>query len=127
MCYTSDMKKLFAAVAIIIGSTFTVTACSPAASPSVDFTASTTVIDVRTPAEFAEGHLEGAVNSDVSAPTFASEISQLPVDGEYVIYCRSGNRSAQAVSQMTELGFTNLTDVGGVQQASAATGLPVVK
>lgn len=121
------MKKLVAAVAIIIGSTFTVTACSPAASPSVEVTASTTVIDVRTPAEFAEGHLEGAVNIDVSAPTFASEISQLPVDGEYVIYCRSGNRSAQAVDQMEGLGFTNLTDAGGVQQASAATGLPVVK
>ena len=120
------MKKLLVALTLLLATTFTVTACSPAA-PTVEVTSSTTVIDVRTPAEFAEGHLDGAVNIDVSSPSFAKAIAQLPTDGEYVVYCRSGNRSAQAVSQMKSLGFTNLTDVGGVQSASAATGLPVVQ
>ena len=84
------------------------------------------VIDVRTPAEFASGHLEGAVNIDVQAPDFADQVSRLDPAGRYLVYCRSGNRSAVAVAMMADLGFGDLTDLGGVAEAAQATGLAVV-
>jgi len=87
----------------------------------------TAVIDVRTPAEFTEGHLEGAINIDWQGATFASEITQLDSAGTYVIYCRSGNRSTQAISAMTEMGFTNLTNAGSVEEAAGLTGLAIVQ
>jgi len=85
------------------------------------------VIDVRTPAEYSEGHLDGAVNIDVQDPNFGTILSQLPTDGEYVVYCRSGNRSAQAVEIMKASGFTHVADAGGVSDASAKTGIAIVQ
>lgn len=73
----------------------------------------TTILDVRTPEEFAAGHLPGAVNIDVSAPDFADRIGALAPDAPYAVYCRSGNRSAAAVEQMTAAGFTQAFDLGG--------------
>lgn len=73
----------------------------------------TQIIDVRTPAEFAEGHLAGAVNIDVQAPDFAARIAQLDRAGTYAFYCRSGNRSAAALAQMAGAGFTNIYHLGG--------------
>ena len=87
----------------------------------------TLVIDVRTPTEYNEGHLEGAVNLDVKAPDFLILLGQLPTDGDYIVYCKSGNRSAQATQVMTTKGFTNVTDAGSMQEASSATGIPIVK
>lgn len=84
------------------------------------------VLDVRTPEEYAEGHLEGAVLIDAQAPDFADRLAELPRDGRYVIYCRSGNRSAQARAIMEELGFTDVADVDGGIVAWSAAGLPVV-
>lgn len=88
---------------------------------------STTIIDVRTPAEFAEGHLEGAINIDLGDPGFASRIAALDPAGSYVVYCHSGNRSAQAATAMADLGFTDVADAGGIDTAAATTGLPVVR
>lgn len=111
-----------------------VSACSsssaeaPAATASAAVAAAgATVIDVRTPEEFADGHLEGAQNINLQSPSFNSEIEALPKDADYVVYCRSGNRSADATAQMKAMGFTNVTDAGSVSEASAATGLPVVQ
>lgn len=73
----------------------------------------TTILDVRTPAEFAAGHLPGAVNIDVTAPDFASRVAALPPGAPYAVYCRSGSRSAAAVQQMTQAGFTQTFDLGG--------------
>lgn len=84
------------------------------------------IIDVRTPAEYEEGHLEGAVNYNVEDGTLASVLGSLDPAGEYVVYCRSGNRSAVAAQQMAEAGFANVSDLGSVAEASSATGLPVV-
>lgn len=83
------------------------------------------VIDVRTPAEFAAGHVPGALLIDVSAPTFAGQIADLDRDQAYVVYCRSGNRSAVAISQMLGAGFTELYDMGPLT-AWANAGHPVV-
>ena len=120
------MKKIFALVALTLATVFVLTACAPAAAP-IEVAQGTVIIDVRTPAEFAGGHLEGAVNIDVQSADFTSAISQLPADGTYVIYCKSGNRAGQAITQMTRLGFTDMVNAGSVTSASSATGLAIVK
>lgn len=97
----------------------------PAAANAV--AAGATIIDVRTPAEFADGHLDGAVNIDVQAADFDQRIAELDPDGTFLIYCRSGNRSAVAVDRMGALGFGNLSDLGSVAEASSATGVAVVR
>ena len=84
------------------------------------------MIDVRTPGEYTAGHLEGAMNIDVQASDFDSKVSALPTDGEYVVYCRSGSRSAAAAARLAELGFTSVADAGAMSAATVSTGLPVV-
>lgn len=93
---------------------------------SVEVAADTVVVDVRTPAEYAEGHLEGAINVDLESGSFEEQIAELPTDGDYIVYCRSGNRSSQAAAIMAELGFEHVTDAGGIQTATGTTGLAIV-
>lgn len=71
-----------------------------------------TILDVRTPQEFAEGHIAGAVNVDVSSPDFAQQVSELDPEGTYAVYCRSGNRSRTAMAVMQDAG---LSDVFGLE------------
>jgi phage shock protein E len=82
-----------------------------------------TLVDVRTPAEFSAGHLREAQNIDVQDPSFDRRISELPKDGSYLVYCRSGNRSAAATARMKQLGFTDVVD-GGAFDDLVAAGLP---
>ncbi len=121
---SSRIVSIVVAVAAVFGLTLGLSGCS---SQTVDMSTVTAVIDVRTPAEFAEGHLEGAVNIDWQDTGFADAVSALDKDGTYVIYCRSGNRSAQAIDAMTSMGFTDLTNAGGYLDASNLTGLPLVQ
>jgi len=84
------------------------------------------ILDVRTPEEFAEGHLDGAVMIDFYDLDFADQLAELDPDVPYLLYCRSGNRSGQTLAIMEELGFSDVADVdGGINQWQAA-GLPVV-
>jgi len=83
------------------------------------------VLDVRTPQEYAEGHVPGALNIDISSPTFTQEIEALPKDSAYVVYCRSGNRSAQAADQMADAGFGEVYDVDAGLATLAEAGVPV--
>jgi len=85
------------------------------------------VLDVRTPAEFAEGHIEGASLVDFEAPTFADEIAKLDPSADYLVYCRSGNRSGQAVAVMQSLGFENIWDLDGGVITWSGEGRPLVK
>ncbi len=134
MGYSVVMRR-FTLPLLAAGALLVVPACSSSSSstgaaavsvaPRVD-PAGAVVIDVRTPGEFDSGHLEGAVNIDVQAPDFAAKISSLEAAGRYLVYCRSGNRSQVAIDIMRSLGFTNLTDLGSVAEASAATGLAVI-
>jgi phage shock protein E len=117
------VKKLLTALALIFGITVGVSAC---ATEPVALEAGTIVIDVRTPAEFASGHLDGALNIDVQSPDFAAQVSQLDPSATYFIYCRSGNRSGQAISQMANMGFGDMTNGGSVEEATKSTGIPVV-
>jgi len=86
-------------------------------------TASTYVLDVRTPGEFSAGHLVNAHNIDVEASTFGSEIAKLDKHATYAVYCRSGRRSAIATAQMEKAGFDHLYNLnGGVAEWTAAGG-----
>lgn len=68
----------------------------------------TVLLDVRTPEEYAAGHLPGAVNIDLSAADFASRIEQLDRQATYGLYCRTGSRSAAAMAFMRDAGFTGV-------------------
>jgi len=120
------LRRLLTAALVAVALATGATACSPAAD-EIAVTDSTIVLDVRTADEFASGHLEGAVNVDVQAPTFDALVSELPTDADVVVYCRSGNRSAAAIERMRQLGFTSLVDAGGLDRAAAATGLEIVR
>lgn len=85
------------------------------------------VLDVRTPEEYAEGHIEGATLIDFYEPDFADRIAELDQEQEYVVYCRSGNRSGQATALMAEQGFSAVNDVDGGIVAWEAAGLPVTR
>jgi phage shock protein E len=79
-----------------------------------------TVIDVRTPEEYAAGHIAGAQNIDVEGADFASQIASLDKTSPYFVYCRSGRRSAMAADQMAAAGFTDIVDGGGMADLVAA-------
>lgn len=86
------------------------------------------ILDVRTPAEYAEGHIEGAVVWDVNRDDFESSLAEAyPRDGRYVVYCRSGVRSRTATEIMQSLGFTDIHEIEGGINAWKAAGQPVVK
>lgn len=63
------------------------------------------IVDVRTPSEYAEGHIENAINIDYNAPAFREDIGKLDRAKSYLVYCRSGNRSRGAIDVMKELNF----------------------
>jgi rhodanese-related sulfurtransferase len=76
---------------------FSVSGCS---STKVDAATATAIIDVRTPADKA---------------------------GTYFLYCHSGRRAGIATDQMKSMGFANVTNLGGMEDAAAATSLPIVR
>ena len=86
----------------------------------------TVVLDVRTPAEFARGHLPGAVNLDLQSADFQTRLDELDQDDRYAVYCQSGNRSAQALATMVDLGFADVAHLEGGIGAWQAADLPVV-
>lgn len=76
--------------------------------------ASVQLIDVRTPQEFAQGHIAGAKNINVLDPKFANEAAQiLSKDKPVALYCRTGNRSQRAVSILRDLGYKTIYDLKG--------------
>ncbi|MBP9668946.1 MAG: rhodanese-like domain-containing protein [Candidatus Pacebacteria bacterium] len=89
--------------------------------------ANAVVLDVRTPAEFAEGHMKDAVLMDFYAPDFNEKIAQLDKDASYYVYCRSGNRSGKTLAMMRELGFTQVRDAAGGIGALEKAGADVVR
>jgi len=66
------------------------------------------ILDVRTPEEFAEGHIDGAVNLDVQARDFEKKLRVLDRKKSYLVYCRTGNRSRKATVAMEALGFRSI-------------------
>lgn len=84
------------------------------------------VLDIRTPEEFAEGHIDGAVNIDFYAPDFGDRLAELDPDDRYVLYCRSDNRSGQTMPALEELGFGDVAEIDGGVVAWAEAGLTLV-
>ena len=72
------------------------------------------ILDVRTPEEFAERHIPGAIN--IPNETISTEeIPELPNKDQLIlVYCRSGNRSKQASEKLVALGYTNIVEFGGI-------------
>ncbi|MGV1004957.1 MAG: rhodanese-like domain-containing protein [Candidatus Nanopelagicales bacterium] len=85
------------------------------------------LVDVRTPAEFADGHLLGALNIDLQGANFAAEVSELQTGKTYAIYCRTGHRSAEAVKVFQAAGHGPLYDLAGGITAWMAAGLHITK
>lgn len=117
-----------ASVSVTTGPTATAIPATGVSLAASDFAAAaklpgTVLLDVRTPAEYAEGHLPGARNIDVESSGFAQELARLDRAGTYAVYCRSGNRSKAAMSAMQQVGFAHLFDLaGGITAWTSADG-----
>ncbi len=127
------MKKLIASFAALI----LLAGCSSTGSATtVDLNVSefsqkinepdVIILDVRTPEEFASGHIEGALNIDFNSGDFANEITRLNPSETYAIYCRSGSRSGQAASIMHKAGFHDVSNLNGGVIDWTNAGLPLV-
>ncbi len=124
---THTLTRILAVVALLLG----LGACSAptggtdagAASPPSD----AVLIDVRTASEYAEGHLEGARLLDVTDGELQQALPDLDPAATYLVYCRSGNRASQAKALMEDAGFTDVTNLGSLNDASKATGLSVTR
>lgn len=71
------------------------------------------LVDVRTPGEFAQGHLANAVNISISTPDFITQLDQLDKNKPVFLYCLSGVRSMRAARQLQEQGFQEIYDLQG--------------
>jgi rhodanese-related sulfurtransferase len=126
------MKKVFA----LISSLLLLVGCSTSTAGAtnmnvLDFSNKITesgvvILDVRTPGEFAEGYIEGARMIDFQGGSFETEIASLDKNATYAVYCRSGNRSGQAVKIMQDAGFLNLFNLEGGVIDWANQGMPLV-
>ncbi|WP_138513068.1 rhodanese-like domain-containing protein [Rhodoferax bucti] len=101
------MKTLFASITLAL--TMSLGALSAQAKD--------VIIDVRSPQEFAAGHVEGAINIEHTA--IAQEIAKAGVtkDDKVMLYCQSGRRSGMALDTLKGLGFSKAENVGGIEQA----------
>ena len=126
------MKKTILAIASLVSAALFLTACSsdsaaqkvsPKEFSEVIADPTIVILDVRTPQEFAEGHLANAINIDFQSGKFEQEIASLDKTKTYAVYCRSGNRSGQAVKVMAKAGFNSMYDMdGGIIDWQAAGG-----
>lgn len=127
------MKKLiasFAALILLAGCSSTGSATTVNLNVS-EFSQKITepdviILDVRTPEEFAGGHIQGALNIDFNSGDFANEITRLNPSENYAIYCRSGSRSGQAASIMHKAGFHDVSNLNGGVIDWTNAGLPLV-
>jgi phage shock protein E len=85
-----------------------------------------TTVDVRTPEEFSQGHLENALHADFKADDFEQRFEALGLEKDQTVYlyCGSGNRSGQAAQRMRDRGYTQLVNAGGFKDLAEA-GEPV--
>lgn len=83
------------------------------------------LLDVRTPQEFAGGHLSNATNADVRSDAFVGQTDKLKKDEPVFVYCLSGGRSAGAAKKLAGLGFKEVYDMKGGIMAWKNAGLPI--
>ena len=85
------------------------------------------LLDVRTPKEFHEERIDGAVMVDYLSPTFRDEMAKLDRGKTYLVYCRTGNRTNGALKVMRELGFRNVYDFSGGITKWKEAGFPTAR
>lgn len=85
------------------------------------------LIDVRTPKEYNEGHLEGATNIDFFEENFAETMKGKDKNQTYYVYCRSGGRSGKTLKMMKDAGFKKVYDLAGGVIAWEKANKPLVK
>ena len=85
------------------------------------------LLDVRTPSEFDDGHLSGAIMIDFGSANFKNEVGKLDKNKRYLVYCRTSHRSGLAVAEMKNLGFIEVYDMDGGIVAWQSAGYPTVK
>lgn len=85
------------------------------------------LVDVRTPAEFSDGHLKEATNIDILQPNFKEKVSGLDKEKPVLVYCKMGGRSSKAASILKDMGFTTIVDLDGGFQAWESADKEVVK
>ena len=85
------------------------------------------LVDVRTPEEYAEGHLKGSVNYNLNADDFDKNLSKLDKSKPVMVYCLAGGRSGEAAEKMKEKGFTEVYNMKGGMMKWNAANKPVDK
>jgi rhodanese-related sulfurtransferase len=103
------------------------TAIAPAAFEVKMATPNVQLVDVRTPQEFANGHLENAKNVNFNDPEFKQKIALLDKTKPIAVYCGVGGRSGRASKVLSELGFKDISDLAGGITAWLAANKKVVK
>ncbi len=83
------------------------------------------IIDVRTPEEYAQGHIENAVNINIMDSNFETEVSKLDKSKKTLVYCKSGGRSTDAANKLSNLGFENISNLVAGLLALQIAGLKV--
>lgn len=71
------------------------------------------LLDVRTAGEHRQGAIKGAINLDIMSADFHSKVAEFDPQKTYLVYCRSGSRSAQACKQLANLGFKHVFNLSG--------------
>ena len=85
------------------------------------------ILDIRTPGEYQSGHIKNAIMIDFYSKSFADEISRLDKGKSYLVYCRSGNRSAHSMKLFNKLQFQKIYHLSSGIKSWYSAGLPVVK
>ena len=85
------------------------------------------ILDIRTPGEYQSGHLQNAVRVDFYSKSFADEIGRLDKEKSYLVYCRSGNRSARSMDLFKKLQFQKIYHLSSGINSWMSEGLPLVK
>jgi rhodanese-related sulfurtransferase len=126
------MRKLsFLIATALLGFIPVISSCSTPSqtkdtTPVMSLTPAPIVIDVRSASEFAEGHVQGAINLDLNNGSFQDKLSSLDNSVGYALYCRSGSRSAMAAELMATAGFDEVRDLGALESAAQSLGLPII-
>ena len=85
------------------------------------------LLDVRTPEEFASGHIPGAKNIDINSLDFEKKVGELDKSKTYLVNCASGGRSARACGKLSKLDFPKCYNLAGGIHAWEKAGKPVEK
>ena len=85
------------------------------------------ILDVRTPEEFAGGHLENAVNLDYHSKTFEDTLNELDRNKTYLVYCQVGVRSGRALRLMKKIGFREAYNLAGGIVYWGEAGFPITE